>query len=106
MKVRLKEWNFKKHVIISIIIVLILLTINFTLPYVLTLALKNTYIEIQEASDSAVGIIGGADGPTAIFLASKLFRMDNIIFNIYTGILGILLALYIPIRFIKGKLID
>ncbi len=65
-----KNWTFKKHIVFSLILVII---VFYVLPIMgMGLVFLNIFWGSHEAG--SIGIIGGADGPTAIFLASKLIR--------------------------------
>ena len=60
-----------KYINISIIVIDLLVLLNFLHPFIM-------FLSFSEAG--AVGIIGGADGPTAIFLAGKfLFLVPYIL---------------------------
>lgn len=102
MKKLLQNWSFKRHVIMALIVILVLLAINFTLPYILFKFMHATIV--QDINENVVGIIGGADGLTAIFLASRAFGMKHVIFNGYTLVLIFLLIGYIPIYIIRNKI--
>jgi len=85
-----KNWTLKKHALFSLFFVLILF---FTVPIVgTTMLILNVIFSLNEAG--SIGIIGGADGPTAIFLANKLIRTCGYFCLIYMG----LLLTYIPIN--------
>ena len=43
-------------------------------------------IVLKQKENTAVSVIGGADGPTSIFIAGKL-NVDNFIFMIVVGII-------------------
>ena len=48
-------------------------------------------IVLKQKENTAVSVIGGADGPTSIFIAGKL-NGDNFIFMIVVGIILLILA--------------
>ena len=48
-------------------------------------------IVLKQKENIAVSVIGGADGPTSIFIAGKL-NGDNFIFMIIVGIILLILA--------------
>lgn len=48
-------------------------------------------IVLKQKENTAVSVIGGADGPTSIFIAGKL-NVDNFIFMIVVGIILLILA--------------
>ena len=48
-------------------------------------------IVLKQTENTAVSVIGGADGPTSIFIAGKL-NGDNFIFMIVVGIILLILA--------------
>ena len=48
-------------------------------------------IVLKQKENTAVSVIGGADGPTSIFIAGKL-NSDNFIFTIVVGIILLILA--------------
>lgn len=93
------NWSLKKHIIFSLIISFVVQIIK--------------YISITRTSAASIGIIGGADGPTAIFLANKiisenisrgfislmLFLDEFIIIPVFI----ILLALYKPAKYLVEK---
>ena len=48
-------------------------------------------VVLKQKENTAVSVIGGADGPTSIFIAGKL-NGDNFIFMIVVGIILLILA--------------
>lgn len=48
-------------------------------------------IVLKQKENTAVSVIGGADGPTSIFIAGKL-NVDSFIFMIVVGIILLILA--------------
>ena len=48
-------------------------------------------IVLKQKENTAVSVIGGADGPTSIFIAGKL-NVDNFIFMIVVGMILLILA--------------
>jgi len=64
--------------IISTIITLVSVSFNFLMPLCLSYKLHG---KVDGAS--SIGIIGGADGPTAIYIASRLSP------HVFTGIFGL-----------------
>lgn len=74
----------KKVAIIGLIVGLVLVAVGATVPlYALS---------FFEPSSEAIGIIGGADGPTAIFITSRIF---------FGSFLGVLITLGIPLVLIS-----
>jgi Na+-transporting methylmalonyl-CoA/oxaloacetate decarboxylase beta subunit len=72
-------WNVKKHALLSMIL-------SSVLVFLLRAITRN-----QTAA--SIGIIGGADGPTAIFISSKLFSLD-IIAILFLALFIIFMVLY------------
>lgn len=84
------NWSFKKHIIFSLII-------SFTVQII-------KYISITRTSTSSIGIIGGADGPTVIFVTSKIVPMFMFLGEfIIIPVFIILLALYKPTKYLLEK---
>lgn len=86
------ELSFKKYILLDLLAVII--------TYIIDHILDNTA--------SAVGVIGGADGPTAVFVARKVNEsiMESFIdpgMYKYIIIFFILLLLYKPITFMIKK---
>ena len=88
----MKKWNILKHMLLSLVVAII---INYLWGFV----------TFREAS--SIGIIGGADGPTAIFIAGKTpIDAQGILLGItllqafLPGILTFLamMLLYIPLK--------
>ncbi len=74
----------KKVAIIGLIVGLVLVAVGATVPlYALS---------FFEPSSEAIGIIGGADGPTAIFITSRIF---------FGSFLGVLITFGIPLVLIS-----
>ena len=86
------NWSFKKHVIFSLILSVSIEIIK--------------YVFVNRNDAAAIGIIGGADGPTAIFLGNKmlspLFLLTE--FSIVLSFI-ILLVLYKPTKYLIEKYI-
>ncbi len=57
----------KKTALIALILGIIMVVTSVVLPILSIIA------NAEEANDTAVGIIGGADGPTAVLVTSKIF---------------------------------
>jgi len=75
--------------IISLIVTLFNLTYSFLLPVYLSYKFQ---IDLSEAS--SIGIIGGADGPTSIYLASQQSpRIVTLIFALLS-IIGIIYIIF------------
>jgi len=78
-----KDWSFTKH----------FFAFAFALV-VLDVILKSI---LPNKSGMSIGIIGGVDGPTALFLSSKL--IENIWMDVlFIGIFIVILILYRPIK--------
>jgi len=97
------EWSFKRHFRVAILITLItvisdLLTGGFgALSFIINMKL------IDMIEPSAIGIIGGADGPTTMFYSGNPFGtllISKII------LLVILLLLFVPIKKYLLKVIN
>ncbi len=92
------KWSFKRHFVTSLLITIItivsdIVTGGFAVfSFVLSSGLFEN-INLNEAS--AIGIIGGADGPTAIFLSGNPFNAF-IISKIVLFI--VLLVLFVPTK--------
>lgn len=92
MKKLITSWNFTKHFIFSLLI-----TVFFSL--LLPLLFKVIIGLPSKTTDSSIGIIGGADGPTAIFLTTS-----NNYFSLWSIVLFvIMLILYKPIKMLIEK---
>ena len=79
----------RKTIAVLTVLCGLLTLISISFPYLLQLYLSyQCHIHTENAS--SIGIIGGADGPTAIFLSGRLSsRFFTVIFALFT-ILGIL----------------
>ncbi|TCO75042.1 sodium ion-translocating decarboxylase subunit beta [Marinisporobacter balticus] len=82
-------WSFKLHIIVSTIIVGIVVLSP-------VIGVFDELLFNQNAA-SSIGIIGGADGPTVIFLAGSINSMIITYFIVWI----VLVALYIPIRHLQ-----
>ncbi len=58
---------------------------------ILGIVLAGICIVLEQKENTAVSVIGGADGPTSIFIAGKL-NGGNFIFMIVVGIILLILA--------------
>ena len=76
MKKFFYNWVFWKHFVFCFVIWLIIRNINFT-----------------PNQASSIGIIGGADGPTAIFITGKIYP-----YILRDVVLIISLVLYFPVK--------
>lgn len=76
----LTPWTFGKHVVASIIATPLLVK-------AVRLLLCRPY------TAASIGIIGGADGPTVVFISGKLVSH----YGAYLGVLVALLVLYWPV---------
>ncbi len=91
---KIRKWTFKKHLALSVVLTaLTVLDDILRVTFLPVLAYVNGKIMSMEAA--SVGIIGGADGPTAIFVADKVveghIRSKVIVFLVY-------LMLYYPAK--------
>lgn len=78
----------KSITIISLIITLVSGLVNFVASLI-----KFNKFDMNLAAGSSVGIIGGADGPTSVFIASKTpYNIITIIFGVIS-IIGIIYLL-------------
>ena len=94
------NWKFSYHFLVSIVLTLMatlsdLLISGGSLPYLMHALNKS-----DNYQSTSLGIIGGADGPTAIFLTGNpwLYFLGTKVF-----FLLVLLALYLPTRKIIYK---
>ena len=79
-----KTWTFAKHIAASL---LVSTAVFYIYKFVVPLS----------RGASSIGIIGGADGPTAIFVSSKV--LPALVHNLlFVGMLILLMVLYSPIR--------
>ncbi len=88
-----REWTFAKHLVLSLITV-IMIELLFLLVSALVPLLP---IALSSGNGSSIGVIGGADGPTAIFVSSApsgFVQMAT--FGVCSLI--VLLCLYAPLR--------
>ena len=69
----------------------VLLLVMFAEIWVIYASLAVIGIVLKQKENTAVSVIGGADGPTSIFIAGKL-NGDNFIFMIVVGIILLILA--------------
>ena len=79
--------------IISLIITMISGLVNFVVPLI-----KFNQFNMNLASASSVGIIGGADGPTSVFIATKVpYHIITIIFGVISviGVMYLLVHQYL-----------
>ncbi len=82
----MKKWSFGKHLLLSVVIALL---VQFVPEVIIKFMLKRS---TREAA--SIGIIGGADGPTSIFVAEKAGITRN---YRWLMVLPVLLLLYLPI---------
>ena len=74
--------------IISLIITAISGLVNFAVPLI-----KFNQFNMNLASASSVGVIGGADGPTSVFIATKTpYHIITIIFGVIS-VIGVIYML-------------
>lgn len=93
MKKFFKNWSFGKHISVSVLITIGVSIVGKTLE------IMNILISAYSNQAASIGIIGGADGPTSIFIATKLADQYLGIFIIFIA----LLLLYKPIkRWLEG----
>jgi hypothetical protein len=94
-------WNFRKHVVMSIMFLAVNAIVEYILKYLYALSLVGESV-LSRNSAASIAIIGGADGPTAIFGSPILvlvneYGKDFILFIV-------LLLLYWPFtRFLQWK---
>ncbi len=78
----------KTITIISLIITMISGLVNFVVPLI-----KFNQFYMNRATASSVGIIGGADGPTSVFIAIKTpYHIITIVFGVIS-VIGIIYML-------------
>ena len=97
----MKNWTFIKHLMLSIILTIIFYLgslIVRIMPIINIIGWKDMFDRNQAAS---VAIIGGSDGPTAIFVRSNIFLA--LILNRYVMLFVVLLLCYIPIKAIQKR---
>jgi len=92
------SWSFKHHFLLSLGVTIIvsisdLITIGFGVSSIIDAMAATEKHGVKDAA--AIGIIGGADGPTAVFISGNpfiAFLYSKIVF------LTILLILFMPTR--------
>ena len=82
---------------IVLLIISLLVLIGF-LIYPVVIIVESFYFTQSSAS---MGIIGGADGPTAILVSSNLF--SNCIFNLVMSALGLVSFIVSIVYFVKNR---
>lgn len=90
--------TIKRLTIISIIITIISGAVHFLLPLLL---FKKYLVEVAPGSASSIGIIGGADGPTSIFIAGK--TPNHLLITIVFGVVSIIDLIYLLIHKYREK---
>ena len=79
-----KTWSLIKHIAASLLV-------STAAFYVYK------FVAPLSSQTSSIGIIGGADGPTTIFLAGKI--LPALVHNfLFVGVFILLMVLYSPIR--------
>ncbi|WP_432663196.1 sodium ion-translocating decarboxylase subunit beta [Wukongibacter baidiensis] len=91
MKDFFKNWSFKKHFCSCLGVFISFLLLLKLLKFIFVASLLSSF----EDSSASIGIIGGADGPTAIYLASRVPSLGITIFCI---LFIITLLLYFPLK--------
>jgi len=91
-------WCFKIHFIFSLVIAVGIEMIGRFFNYDDNTLMKIVVTSFNHSDDTSAGVIGGADGPTAIFLATSN-TSEYLILNIISILLFIfLLIMYKPIK--------
>lgn len=88
-----KHKVIKTITIISLIITMVSVVVNFVVPII-----KFNQFNMELASGGSVGVIGGADGPTSVFIAGKApYHIITIIFGVISviGIIYLLVHKYL-----------
>ena len=92
------SWRFKIHFIFSVVITVGIEMIGRFFYYDDNHLMKIAVNSFNHSNDTSIGVIGGADGPTAIFLATSNAN-QYLILNIICIVFFIfLLMLYKPIK--------
>ena len=60
-------------------------------------------MHIDELESAAIGIIGGADGPTAMFLYSTLIQRTFLRFVVDAGVLAVIISVILLIKAKRKK---
>jgi Na+-transporting methylmalonyl-CoA/oxaloacetate decarboxylase beta subunit len=90
----LKEGKHRKVVTIFTIMAITITLITVVLHYGISLYLSYKF-KINTANASSIGIIGGSDGPTAIFLTGTLdLKLTSAIFAV-VSLIGVLYLIFI-----------
>ena len=75
----------KKVLSIIVLIIGVLILLSNLAPMIISAVVR---MQIADSAESAVGIIGGADGPTSIFVAGVVgFAIFRVIAKIVVGVL-------------------
>jgi Na+-transporting methylmalonyl-CoA/oxaloacetate decarboxylase beta subunit len=83
----------KKVIVVLTIICVFITFISISLEFLLPLYLSHKF-NIDRKDAASIGIIGGADGPTAIYLAGTSKHMITIIFAVL-AVLGVIYLLIV-----------
>lgn len=83
------SWKLYKHVFVSVVISIIIGWIAMVIKPFMSPAMS-------------IGVVGGADGPTAIFMASKMSGLLFNLINTYTILSFLFLCMSYPI--VKKKI--
>ena len=84
----------KKAGIILLVVGIVLILFSLVFP------IAALIMHIDEIQDAAIGIIGGADGPTAWFLFSNLIQRTYLRFVMDAGVIAVIVS---GILFVKAK---
>lgn len=99
---KINPWSIKKHLKLSVLIVLISIIAGIVSPdsFGLKGILKNIGFRSLSSSESSVAIIGGADGPTSIYVSGSPIKD-----SLFSGIVlfAVLTAIYVPIKYFVNK---
>lgn len=105
------KWTFLKHFILSLIITGIAVICEYIAFKIFNLFSLNFKLDIMKKISNSntlgsVGIIGGADGPTSIFVSGKLDPFVLVLPLQGFIMLAVLLLLYIPVAIYFKKSAD
>lgn len=94
-----RRWTFRKHIALSAVVTMISAMSHYIYQWlilVLTVQLLGDGIEVLDETAASIAIIGGADGPTALYTAMPLLLRNPAVEYIFFFL--VMLLLYIPIK--------
>ena len=84
----------KKAGIVLLVVGIVLILFSLLFPIAVIIG------SINELEDAAIGIVGGADGPTAVFLFETMIQRSYLRFVLDAGVIAVIVSV---ILFIKAK---